>query len=94
MLKLPHTPFCLLILQFMQIAASIVDSVSERPDMHGHLVMESTRQIPGSLRYSIKRFVKPGDWMREDTGMLKYHYESSLPQKNHLELRFCVSGQV
>jgi AraC-like DNA-binding protein len=78
----------------MQIAASIVDSVSERPDMHGHLVMESTRQIPGSLRYSIKRFVKPGDWMREDTGMLKYHYESSLPQKNHLELRFCVSGQV
>lgn len=77
----------------MQIA-SIVDLVSERPDMHGQLVTESNRQIPGSLSYSIKRFVKPNDWMREDTGMLKYHYEPSHPQRNYLELRFCVSGQM
>ena len=78
----------------MQVAIPIADVVSERPDMHGQLVTESSRQIPGSLSYNIKRFVKPDDWMREDTGMLKYHYEASHPQRNYLELRFCVSGQV
>ena len=78
----------------MQVTIPIADVVSERPDMHGQLVTESSRQIPGSLSYSIKRFVKPEDWMREDTGMLKYHYEPLHPQRNYLELRFCVSGQV
>jgi AraC family transcriptional regulator len=73
---------------------AIPDLVSERPDMHEQLVSEWNRQIPGSISYSIKRFVKPADWMREDTGLLKYSYEPSRPLGNQLELRFCVSGQV
>lgn len=79
---------------FMTITTPIPDVIAERPDMHGQLVSEWSRQIPGSISYSIKRFVKPEDWMREDTGLLKYNYEPSRPLGNHLELRFCVSGQV
>lgn len=78
----------------MQAVVSIIDLVSERPDMQGQQVSELTRQAPGSINYSIKRFVKPDDWMREDTGMLRYHYDHDQPQKSFLELRFCVSGQV
>jgi len=58
------------------------------------IVYESGQQIPGSVQYSIKRFVKPDDWMSEDLGMLRYHYEPDQPENNHLELRFCVTGNM
>ena len=32
--------------------------------------------------------------MQEDTGMIKYHFETSGSERNYLELRFCVNGQV
>jgi AraC family transcriptional regulator len=78
----------------MQQGTAIIDAIIERPEMHQQLVSDVTHQIPGSVHYSIKRFVKPGDWMQEDMGMLKYHYESASSERNYLELRFCVSGQV
>src|SRR5215213_6348803 len=78
----------------MQKSPAIIDALIERPEMYQQMVSETTRQIPGSVHYIIKRFVKPSDWMQEDTGMIKYHYESSTPEKNYLELRFCVNGQV
>lgn len=58
------------------------------------LVSEINHQIPGSVGYNMKRFTKPASWMQEDTGMIRYHYEPAEPQKNFLELRFCVTGQV
>jgi AraC-like DNA-binding protein len=78
----------------MQMASGIIDSIVERPEMHQQVLSEITQQIPGSVHYSIKKYVKPNDWMQEDMGMLKYHYEPSSPEKNFLELRFCVTGQV
>ena len=78
----------------MQKTPVIIDTIIERPEMHQQLVSESNRQIPGSVNYSIRRFVKPADWMREDTGMLQYYYESPGSDRNFLELRFCVNGQV
>lgn len=78
----------------MQKSLAIIDAVIERPEMYQQLVSETNRQIPGSVHYSMRRFVKPGDWMQEDTGMLQYYYESAGSDKNFLELRFCVSGQV
>jgi AraC family transcriptional regulator len=78
----------------MQKSPAIIDALIERPEMYQLMVSESTRQIPGSVHYTIRRFVKPGDWMQEDTGMIRYHYESETSEKNFLELRFCVSGQV
>jgi AraC-like DNA-binding protein len=55
-------------------------------------VYESSREIPGSVRYSIKRFVKPQHWSVEDTGFLHYSYHPSDASKNALELRFCITG--
>ena len=75
-------------------ATAIIDAIIERPEMHQQLVSETTHQIPGSVQYSMKRFIRPQNWMQEDTGMLKYHYETSGSERNYLELRFCVSGQV
>jgi AraC family transcriptional regulator len=78
----------------MQEAATTFEAIAERPEMHQQLVYETRRQIPGSVHYSIRRFVKPEDWMAEDTGMLKYHVVKNEPEKAHLELRFCVSGNM
>ena len=78
----------------MQQATAIIDALIERPEMHQQLVSEVTHQIPGSVQYSMKRFIRPQNWMQEDTGMIKYHYETSGSERNYLELRFCVNGQV
>ncbi len=58
------------------------------------LVYETIQQIPGTVQYSIKRFTKPADWMSDDVGMLRYHVEPAETEKNHLELRFCVTGNM
>ena len=58
------------------------------------LVFHTVQQIPGTVQYSIKRYARPGDWMSEDMGMLRYYTEPSKPQDNHIELRFCVTGQM
>jgi len=78
----------------MQQATAIIDAIIERPEMHQQLVSEITHQIPGSVQYSMRRFIRPQNWMQEDTGMLKYHYETYGSERNYLELRFCVNGQV
>jgi AraC-like DNA-binding protein len=62
--------------------------------MHQQLVDETRRHIPGSVQYTIRKFVKPEDWMTEDTGMIKYHVVKNEPEKAHLELRFCVLGNM
>ena len=58
------------------------------------LLKEKDRQIPGSVQYSIRRYRKEPQWQLEDTGMLVYHYKKDSRSENHLELRFCVSGNV
>jgi AraC family transcriptional regulator len=78
----------------MQDSAITFEAITERPEMHQQLVFETRRQIPGSVQYSIRKFVKPEDWMAEDSGMLKYQVVKNEPEKAHLELRFCVSGNM
>jgi len=58
------------------------------------LVYHTVQQIPGTVQYSIKRFTRPTDWMGEDVGMLRYHVEPAQKEKNYLELRFCLSGNM
>lgn len=55
---------------------------------------EVERHIPGSVKYSIKRYKKQPQWNIDDTGILVYHYNKNNPEENHLELKFCVSGNV
>lgn len=58
------------------------------------LISETSRQIPGSVHYRIKRYVRPLEWPDEENGILKYHYQPSDPSKNHVELRFCITGNM
>ena len=66
----------------------------EHLGLKADLVFETSRQIPGSVQYSIKRYARPKNWMGDDVGVLKYHYEPSRPEQNHLELKFCVIGNM
>lgn len=58
------------------------------------LVYQTAQQIPGTVHYAIKRFVRPADWMSEDVGLIHYHVDPSSKENNHIELRFCVAGQM
>ncbi len=58
------------------------------------VILEKDQQMPGSVQYSIRRYSRNSQWNIEDTGIMVYHYEKSDPQKNYLELKFCVAGNV
>jgi AraC family transcriptional regulator len=58
-----------------------------------HLVQEKDRQIPGSVRYTLRRYGRLPQWNVDDTGMMVYHVKKDDPAQNYLELCFCV-GQV
>ena len=59
-----------------------------------HVLQEKEQQIPGSVQYTIRRYQRLPQWSAEDTGMLVYHFQKSEPEKNYLELKFCISGNV
>lgn len=58
------------------------------------VMFEASRTIAGSVHYSIKRFAKPATWMGDEKAVLRYHYEPSQPERNYLELRFCLVGNM
>jgi AraC family transcriptional regulator len=58
------------------------------------LLFEATSKIPGSVQYSIKRYIRPKTWIADDVGVINYQYQSSDAQKNYLELRFCSIGNM
>ena len=53
----------------MQQATAIIDAIIERPEMHQQLVSEITHQIPGSVQYSMKRFIRAA---KLDAGRYRY----------------------
>ncbi|RZL98925.1 MAG: AraC family transcriptional regulator, partial [Pedobacter sp.] len=57
-------------------------------------LLEVERQVPGSVKYSISRYKKMPQWAIDDTGILVYHYVKNNPAENHLELKFCLTGNV
>ncbi|HEU0109239.1 MAG TPA: AraC family transcriptional regulator [Flavisolibacter sp.] len=78
----------------MQYLALQDNLLVEHLGLKANLVYETGRQIPGSVRYTIKRFNRPKNWLGDDVGALNYHYEPSRPTENHLELKFCVIGNM
>ena len=74
----------------------ILTLAHKQPVMQEQLVLlqEKERQIPGSVQYTMSRYNRQPLWNMEDTGMLVYHYKKDKPTENHLELRFCVAGNV
>ncbi len=74
----------------------ILSLANKQPVMQDELVLlhEKDRQIPGSVQYVIKRYLKHPQWNLEDMGMMVYHYKRDKPKENYFELRFCVAGNV
>ncbi len=58
------------------------------------LLQDVVRNIPGSVRYAIRRYRKQPQWNVDDTGILQYNYSKNDDNEHSLELRFCVSGNV
>jgi AraC-like DNA-binding protein len=58
------------------------------------LLYEKEQQMPGSVQYAIRRYSHNPQSAIEDMGILVYHYEKNDPKENHLELKFCVSGNI
>jgi AraC-like DNA-binding protein len=58
------------------------------------LLQEKQQMIPGSVQYTIKRFMKIPDVELKDTGMMVYHFKKDDIKENYLELKFCISGNT
>lgn len=56
------------------------------------VLFSKEQHIPGSIQYSIKRLYTQQPAMKDDTGMMVYHYHANQPEKNYLELRYCING--
>ena len=56
------------------------------------LLYEKGQNIPGSVKYDIRRYYSHHPWASDDTGMLVYHYNARKPAENYLELRYCITG--
>ncbi|MFL5809602.1 MAG: helix-turn-helix domain-containing protein [Flavisolibacter sp.] len=66
----------------------------EQVGVQTELLFETTSKIPGSVRYSIKRYARPKNWMADDIGAIRYHFEQSNPKENFVELKFCTIGNI
>jgi AraC family transcriptional regulator len=63
----------------------------ENVDTSLDLLYQKEQNIPGSIRYSIKRFYT-SELTDDDMGMLVYHFNSTDSDKNYLELKYCSTG--
>ncbi len=74
----------------------ILQIAYKQPLMQGqmNLLLHKEKQIPGSVKYSIKRYAKEPQWNIDDLGMFIYHTEKNNAAEDYLELKFCVSGNV
>jgi AraC-like DNA-binding protein len=51
-------------------------------------------QIPNSVSYDMRRYLKQPGWQPDDIGMMEYTYVSKNNPNNSLALKFCVAGQA
>lgn len=56
------------------------------------ILQEIEKSIPGSVQNTIKRFEKKENIAINDSAVFTYHFHPNNPEKNHLELKFCISG--
>ncbi len=77
-------------------APDILSVAYKQPIMQDSLELlhEKEQQTPGSVQYNIRRYRRHKQWNMEDTGMVIYSFKKEDRQDNHLELRFCLLGNV
>jgi AraC family transcriptional regulator len=78
----------------MQQLVISTDFHPEQIGVQTELLFEANSRIPGSVQYSIKRYARPKNWIADDVGVIRYHYQPSNPEGNRLELKFCSIGNV
>jgi AraC family transcriptional regulator len=80
----------------MYETSDMLTTAYHQPVMADQLVplREKEQQIPGSVRYSIKRYSRNIQWNLDDMGEMVYHYSKEDSTQNYLELRFCIAGNV
>ncbi len=52
------------------------------------------QHIPGSVNYSIRRFMRDEENGTEDAGIVNYDYKGKSSDQNGVKLRFCVAGNM
>jgi hypothetical protein len=78
----------------MNIASGIPVLVKPESFFEGVTPLYSSeKKIPGSWQYAIKRYANDTKNEVEDYGTLVYNFDNQ-PDRNYLELRFCISGQT
>ncbi|MEY3246245.1 MAG: hypothetical protein RL253_1419 [Bacteroidota bacterium] len=78
----------------MNTAAEIPVIVKSEPFFEGlSPLYVSEKKIPGSWQFAIKRYANDTKNDVEDYGTLVYNFDNQ-PDRNYLELRFCVTGQT
>jgi AraC family transcriptional regulator len=77
----------------MQQLVISTDFHPEQIGVQTELLFEANSRIPGSVQYSIKRYARPKNWIADDVGVIRYHYQPSNPEENRLELKFCCHRQ-
>ena len=78
-------------MQSLPVREKLVPKLQE---LGTELLFEASSHIPGSIRYAIKRYERPKNWIAHDVGVINYNYQSSDDKKNFLELRFCSIGNM
>lgn len=58
------------------------------------LVTHHEKNIPNSVSYDMRRYLKQPGWQNDDIGLLEYTYVGKKSQENALELKFCIGGQT
>ncbi len=58
------------------------------------LIAFKEKQIPNSVNYDMRRYVKQPGWQIDDIGMMSYTYVSPNNDDNALELKFCIAGRA
>ena len=75
-------------------AVQTIEILPEAANLTTTVLFEGSRQVPGSVHYTVKRFAKPAGWTGAEKAQLRYHHDPSNAAKNYLELRFCLIGNM
>jgi AraC-like DNA-binding protein len=78
----------------MEHSDNLLEPSLHAASLQSYFVYETSKQIPGSVQYSVRRYIKPQNWLVEDAGILQYHVAPALTKKNYLELHFCLTGNM
>lgn len=59
-----------------------------------NVIYQKEKNIPNSVNYDMRRYLRQSGWQPDDIGMMEYTYISENNPENSLKLKFCVSGQA